>query len=367
MRYYNIVVSDPTTGQVLVPDPTGNVGFIATGGASATTGSGAPLAFGGSTAVSASTFSSQSLGRTLAGALNIELDIPVYDFSSPTGAAMLRVWGVGLKQIGQSSDLNGKTIEIYGGMAQGLPLANPAQAALLLRGTIFQAFGNWQGVNQSLDFVIYPETGSADSPLNIVIDWKAGMPLSDAIANALSTAFPSFRQTININPNLILPNDEPGYHQSLGQFARYINTISQKIIGGTYAGVKIVIRNGEFVVYDGTTATTPKPISFVDLIGQPTWIDLATVQIACVLRGDIQVGDYINLPQTQTVISAQSYSAYRNNLVFQGAFQVNYVRHVGNFRQPDGTAWVTVINAVSVPNSASATTGSGAPVAFGGA
>ena len=367
MRYYNIVITDPTTGQVLVPDPSGNVGFIYTGGASATSGSGAPVSFNGPPPASASTFTSLVNGVTLPGALNIELDVPVYDFANPTGAAVLRVWGVGLKQIGQSSDMNGKTIQIYAGMAKGLPLANPAQAGLILQGTIFQAFGNWQGVNQTLDFVIYPQTGSADSPMNIVLDWKAGAPLSTAIGTTLQTAFPTYTQTINISPNLVLPNDEPGYYQSLAQFSRYISDISKKIIGGTYSGVRIIIKNGAFYVYDGTTPTTPKPIVFTDLIGQPTWIDLATIQIPCVLRADLQVGDYISMPQTQVITSAQSYSQYRNSLVFQGSFQIVYVRHVGNFRQPDGTSWITVINAVTVPSTAgSATTGSGAPVAFNG-
>jgi hypothetical protein len=359
MRYYTIKIVDPTSGQTLIPDPTGTVGFVAAQSGSATTGSGAPLAFSSSsqTGDNSATWTSLVNGATIPGALNIELDVPLYDFASPTGAAVLRVWGVGLRQIGQSSDLNGKTIQIYAGMAKGLPLANPAEAGLILQGTIFQAFGNWQGVNQSLDFVIYPETGSADSPMNIVIDWKAGITLDQAIASTLKTAFPSYTQTIKISPKLVLPSDEPGYHQTLGQFARYINEISKKIIGGTYSGVRMVIKNGSFYVYDGTTTTTPKAIAFTDLIGQPTWIDLATVQIACVLRADIQVGDYISLPQTQTVVSAQSYSTYRNTLVFQGTFQVNYVRHVGNFRQPDGTSWITVIDAVTVPStSGSATT-----------
>jgi hypothetical protein len=286
-------------------------------------------------------------GSTLPGALTVELDIPVYTFETPAGAAYVRVWGIGLAEIGQSSNFNGKEIQVFGGMAKGLPLANPAQAGLLARGQIFQAFGNWQGVNQSLDFVFYASTGSASAPMNLVINWMAGMQLSAAINDTLQTAFPTYKRTINISPNLILSHDEPGLHQSLTQFASYINSVSKSIIGGAYSGVRMVIRNGEIFVFDGTTPTTPKKIVFTDLIGQPTWIDFGTIQIQCVMRADIQVGDYISLPQSQVTTTVQSNSQFRNSLVFQGSFLVNRVRHVGNFRQPDAASWVTVIDAAT--------------------
>jgi hypothetical protein len=367
MRFYNIVISDPTTGRVLVSDPSGATGFVQAPSNSATTGSGAPVGFDSPTASVAgvSTFTSLVNGLTIPGALNIELDIPVIEFATPRGAAHLKVWGVGLKQIGQSSDLNGKDISITAGMAKGLPLANPAQAGLVMEGTIFQAYGNWEGTNQSLEFVLYPKTGSPDDPMNLVINWKAGMPLATAIANTLQTAFPTYKQVIGINPNLVLPNDEPGYHQTLTQFAQYIKSISQNIIGGNYGGVSISVRNGVFYVFDGTTPTTPKEIAFTDLIGQPTWTSVATIQFACVMRADLQVDDYITLPQAQITTSAQSYSQYRNSLIFQGKFRVQSIRHVGNFRQADALSWLTIVEAYTVPpGPGAATTGSGAPVAF---
>jgi hypothetical protein len=53
------------------------------------------------------------------------------------------------------------------------------------------------------------------------------------------------------------------------------------------------------------------------------------------------------LPKAQVTTTAQSYPAYRNNLVFQGSFLVTRVRHVGNFRDPDAASWVTTIDAVT--------------------
>ncbi|MEX3914894.1 hypothetical protein AB4Y43_01420 [Paraburkholderia sp. BR10872] len=299
-------------------------------------------------------------GSTLPGALNIELDIPIYTYDAPAGYAYVRVWGIALTDIGQSSNFNGKTVRIFAGMAKGLPLANPAQAGLIAQGKIFQAFGNWQGVNQTLDFVFYADTGSADAPQNLVTNWTAGMLLSTAISNTLQTAFPTYKQSINISSNLVLSHDEPGVYQSLGQFASHINTISRSIVGGSYSGVRMLIRDNTFLVYDGTTPTTPKPIVFTDIIGQPVWKDLATIGIYCVLRSDIQVGDYISLPQSQVTTTAQSYSAFRNSLVFQGSFLVTRVRHVGNFRDPDAASWVTVIDATSVQTDGSSQNSAGA-------
>jgi hypothetical protein len=302
MRYYDVQISDPATGSI----------------------------------VKRFTSIDQASGSTLPGALNIEIDVPIYTYDVPAGAAFLRVWGIALTDIGQSSNFNGKTIKIFAGMAKGLA-----------QGRIFQAFGNWQGINQTLDFVFYADTGSAEAPQNLVLNWKAGMQLSVAISNTLQTAFPTYKQSISISQNLVLAHDEPGVHQSLTQFAGYINTISKSIIGGTYSGVRMLIRDDTFLVYDGTTPTTPKQIIFTDVIGQPVWKDFATIGLYCVLRHDIQVGDYIVLPKAQVTTTAQSYPAYRNNLVFQGSFLVTRVRHVGNFRDPDAASWVTTIDAVT--------------------
>src|ERR1700752_2385438 len=101
-----------------------------------------------------------TLGQTIPGALNVELDIPVFRMAEPAGAAYVRVWGISIKDIGQAFDLNGKNIEVSAGMAKGLPLANPKQSGLILQGTIQQAFGNWQGFDQTLDFVVNVTSGS---------------------------------------------------------------------------------------------------------------------------------------------------------------------------------------------------------------
>ena len=308
MRYYDIQIKDPSTGKLIRQ------------------------------------YTSYPNGKIDPNSLLVEMDIPVAPFSTPMGNAFVRVWGIGLKEIAQSSDLNGKTIEVYGGMQKGLPLANPAQSGLLMQGEIFQAFGNWQGVDQTLDIIIITGSGAQDSPKNIVIDWKAGTPLSEAIGTLLKTAFPDSFQFISINKNLVLSSDQVGYYESMDQFAAYIKGLSRSIIGGDYAGVEIFQKQGSFFVYDGSTQNNPRQLEFYDLVGQPTWINAGQIQAACVMRADLAVGDYVKLPVTQITTTAQSYSQYRNGSIFQGVYQIAFIRHIGNSRQPDANSWITTIN-----------------------
>lgn len=299
------------------------------------------------------TYTSQVNGKTDPGALNIELDVAAFNFATPIGNAMIRVWGVSLQTISQASDFNGANVKLYAGMAKGLPLANPQQQGLILQGTVFQAFGNWIGTDMTLDLVVVTDGGATQSnPANIVLDWKKGTPLADAIKNTMATAYPDYQVDININQNLVLTQDEPGYFQTVEQFAEYVKQVSLSIIPQNYSGVDITLQGKKFVVYDGTTQTNPKLIAFQDLIGQPTWIDPFSVQANCVLRSDISVGDFIKFPQTQTTTTAQSQSQARDKSTFQGTFQVDMVRHVGNYRQPDGGSWITTFNAHSQPQAA---------------
>lgn len=279
-------------------------------------------------------------------ALTVEFDIPVAAFATPLGGAYVRVWGVSLETIGQAADFNGADIKFYGGMKKGFPLANPAQSGLLVQGAVWQAFGNWVGTNMSLDLVIVANGSTApDQVQNIVWNWPAGTPMAQAIAETLKNAAPNIPQDINISANLVLSEDDAGQYDSLSSFASHIKATSQRVIGGTYAGVDILLFDNLFSVYDGTVATTVKQIDFNDLIGQPTWIAPNTIQFNCVLRADIKVGDTVRMPITRTVETQAALARFRDKSVFQGTFFVSLIRHVGNSRQPDGNSWITTVEA----------------------
>lgn len=297
-------------------------------------------------------FTSYANGRTNPGALQIEMDIPVAAFSSPHGLAFVKIWGVPLETISQTRDFNFKKIKVYGGFQKGLPLANPTQAGLLVQGYISQAFGNWIGKEMSLDIYISPGDGpqagaTRDTPKNLVLNWRKGSSLSEAIKSTLTTAYPGFTTKINIDSKLVLQNDEPGIFENLVQFSQYIQETSRNIIGKNYPGVSITLVDRVFNVFDGSQpGSQAKTVDFKDLIGQPTWIESPSIQFKCAMRSDFQVGDRVIMPKTVVTNSAQAQSSLINQKVsFTGEFEISVMRHVGNFRQPDASAWVTVYNA----------------------
>ncbi len=292
------------------------------------------------------------------GALNVELDVPVIPFDTPQGKGSVRVWGVPLRALGQAANLNGATFSLKGGMSAGLPLAKPQQAGLIVKGQVFQAFGNWQGVNQTLDLVLYP--GAAAEQLDLSFHWRAGTPLSVALAATFTQAFPGFSQSIAISPNLILPNDESGHYTTFPQFAKYIKRITlafgQRAFGASYRGVSMTIAGTTIKAFDGlgTSRSIVKALAFEDIIGQPTWINPTTVNFKTVMRADIAVGSEISFPTgivspyaLTTAAAAYPNAPARSKTVFQGKFEVVEVHHFGNFRQADADSWVTTFNAVA--------------------
>ena len=287
-------------------------------------------------------------GSVIMGALNVELDIPMAPLGVPAGDAYVRIWGIGLQDIGQSGDLNNLYLAIYGGMSKGLPLANPEQSGLLVKGQIFQAFGNWQDTTQTLDFVLKPNFGTLAAPANVVPFWKKGQTMASFISATLQAAFPKYSPIFRTTKVLIAPEDMPGYYNSIDEFAAWLRSMTSTMTSGVYTGVYITVKDSNFIVYDSSSTENPIAIKFTDLIGQPTWIGPQTVQLRAIMRADLWVGDYITLPAGQQSTTAQSLSQYRNSLVFTGKYQIVQMRHVGNFRQPDANSWVSIIDAVLV-------------------
>jgi hypothetical protein len=334
MRYYRIVVTDPASGNVITPP-----GFS-------------------SAILGGATYTSFVNGKTLPAAWNVELDIPVIDAATSQGYSGARVWGVSVAEVAQANDLTGKNIAIYGGMQKGLPLANPAQAGLLVSGNIFQCFGNWQGPIQTLDFVISPGpamgsnppgVGSLAKPRNLTLNWQGGQPLGDALKAALQAGFPGFTVNVAISNDIVRPaGDTPaGRYSTLEQISQVARSISLAAIKTPgYSGISIVPVGTTIEVFDGTQNSNSSPtvdIAFQDLIGQLTWIESPNISFKTVMRGDLSVGRKLTLPKTVITNTAQANSSLINQkATFQGGFRVISMRHVGDFRAPSAEAWVTV-------------------------
>lgn len=342
MRYYDITITDAKSGQVIRPASLANLGLP-------------------------STFSSFVNGQSLPGALNVEINAPVFNFSVPLPGTYVRIWGISLAEISQSADLAGCGIIVRAGMQAGLPLANPAQAGVIIQGTIYQAIGNWVGTDMTLDLFILPPTGQTNSPsLNFSFNWKANTLLKDAIDSTLRTAMPSFTRVIAISDKLKMSSTQSGIYSDLAAFSHAIADLSQAQqfkgtitkSGAPYTGVKISINQKTLVVVDdtqdttGSTATNPKEIAFRDMVGQPTWFSPTQMNLKLVMRADLSVNDYIKMPSglASPFVLTQPGAAFpnspsRNESSFKGTFLVISQQHFGSFRQPTADAWVTSVNA----------------------
>ena len=278
------------------------------------------------------------------GALNIMLDLYIYPQATPMGNSTIVVEGVDPVVLSNAQSFANQTIELRAGMGPGLPLANPAQAGLILQGEVFQVFGNWEGAEQNIAFVVIPSPYTLSNPGNIVLNWTAGTPLATALTNTLQTAYPNATLRVNVS-NTVLSHTEVHACATLTQLAQFLSGI-------TTTDLTITANGSVITVADNIYKPAPKTLVFTDFIGQPMWLKPNQIQIRTVLRSDVQVNDIIQMPQgfsnmpgfvQTTQQSLPSLNNYKSAI--QGQFTVTDIRHVGNLRQPNGNAWCTIINA----------------------
>jgi hypothetical protein len=348
VRYYKITLSNIKTGQPLIIP--------------SLVGSGMPPG------VITSTIAD---GTVNPGALNIEIDaiqnpLHVGDLSS-----YVRIWGLSLTELSQSFNLNpvpgqGPTtnITLSAGMSKGYPLANPAQQGLLINGVVNQAFGNWVGVDQTLDIYFGPPTGNQIVPANVTFTWASGESLAAMLARVIKQVLPNAQQSININPARIANQDKVGSYETFTQLAQAVRDFTQNGLSPTDTGVFMAYDGQVVQVFEGSPAaatTGIKQIAFTDLLGQVTWAEPQLINAKLVMRGDLNINDTIQFPQgIVTTTTAPAMSAYggtgsqnpSNSLTFgNNKFNIQRIQHWGNFRQPDATAWNTSIWAsVIAPN-----------------
>ena len=324
MRYYDLIISNPTTNAII------------------------------------RRWTSHPNGVSQApdtGALNIEFDVMVANLgpAESPGGSVVTVEGIALTDLFQAQQFVGMNVMLKGGMGKGLPLANPDQSGVLLVGQVFQAFGNWVGTEMTLDLVVIGvDPYSLDAPGNFTVNWPGGLPMNAAIGQVLTQAYPGVKQNFNIQPGIVFPNAEYGAFSTLRQFAAFVLALTQGYGTPSYPGISITIQGGQFFIYDNTPGRVAVPFAFNDFVGQPTWIGAGQMQVSTVLRADIQVGNQVQMPKglhgapgiTTSFYNPASPQPPQYQSGFQGQFQVYGIRHVGCFRDPNGRNWVTIFNCV---------------------
>ena len=299
-------------------------------------------------------------------AQNIEFDIPITTYDAPVGEGTITIHGVSLQDLQQANSWGlhptgstwqaGMNVTLRAGMQKGLPLANPKQAGLILSGQVVQAFGNWEGTDMTLDLVVQAAAYSIEKPGNIVLTWRAGTELSTALKNCLSVAFPDLPSQINISSGLVLPYDVVHMAATLTDLATWLLQFTDHRL---LDPVLIAFNAGTITVIDAQYVAPTRQIVFTDLIGQPVWIEPGVMQSKFVRRADLQVGGTIQMPQGLQDLpgivltqAASQPSQLRTHTTFPSQFYVRELRHIGNFRSPDGSQWATVANCIIPPGAA---------------
>jgi hypothetical protein len=299
-------------------------------------------------------------------ALQIEMDVAVYFGSAGDMKSSLFLYGVSLDDLKQSHNFKSLAIEVRGGMSKGLPLATPSQYGTLFTGFIWEVYGNWVGTDMELGFAIMPTEYTADKPGAFTFRWAKGQTLATALGNTLSIALPGYKQNITISPSLVAPATHHGHYRTLGELADTVTQFTKLNFAGTsqnYPGVLIGVFNGSVIVTDGTTSQSALQIDFTDFIGQPTWVEVDTLQFQAVMRSDIGLGRFVQMPRflsnaatklgkqgannipgfiTQSAAAMPSQVRYLST--FSGPFLVKSLRQVGNSRSASGEGWVTVVS-----------------------
>jgi hypothetical protein len=363
MRFYDIVIRQ--NGKVFHPDSMQGMGF---------------------TDVSYSSLTSSRLPNP--SALDLYIDIPAFFMSAPRQGAMIRLSGISLKDIAQVTHLVDADIEVYAGMLDGyLPLAKHFSPDLLTKGLIWQTSGNWEPNNTTLD--IYITTPTTRNPAlgtgaraNLAFEWPVGQPLKSALQKFLDQAYGKSSGnpngatiTLEISDQLIARAPFVGNYGDFTEFCQQLKRFTQdgfrtikRLDNAPYRGVELFWRNNTIYAVDGTqppstgssthTEKSPLEIKFEELIGQPGWKTFNELVFKTIMRGDIALADYIKLPSTlaspyvltggggQQAPNDQLGMGLpsKNSLTFSGTFQVQEVRHVGQFRQATGLSWTTTVD-----------------------
>jgi hypothetical protein len=309
-------------------------------------------------------FSSQSgFGLDNYSCLKVDLDIYQNAYHQYASNGYVRVFGINLKDLGQIGNYNpvitpdGKKIQLCGiiiqvGMSKGLPYANPRQRGIILQGSILQAFANWQGTEVTLDLVIVPGYVDSNSLRNIPLTLKKDQELTVAVKQALRTAYPTTNINGSFSDGLKYTEDTQAQNFDLLTLSSTVNQISKSIKKDpTYTGAVITSNaEGFFLTDSAITPTATRQIAFTDVIGNLTWLGINTIQAKVVMRGDLNIGDYISFESGIPVLNiVNNSSQYRNKISFNGVFFITKLHHTGSSRQADGNAWVTIIEAI-IPN-----------------
>jgi hypothetical protein len=275
------------------------------------------------------------------GSLHIELDaVLTADFGS-SSYVTLSIYGLPIKYQLSAKDMQEKYINIYGGHKPGLPLANPSQYGLIVKGAIFFSTGIREGNQNYITLSIYPSSFDFGYPSNTTIVVKKGENAGAALKQSIAASGYGGNINVVVSQKNIAQSDMYGAYASFEQMCYDV-----------YEKFKISIifnsSTGSLDIFDDEIVRNPpkiKTIEIFDSIGQPTFTGIETATAKLSLRGDIFVGDTIKI--VDKVLTRQTRDAFavntRSRLGFKGLFFVNSTTHTASYYSKDDASWSTTL------------------------
>ena len=114
------------------------------------------------------------------------------------------------------------------------------------------------------------------------------------------------------------------------------------------AKVETAVPANAVTVTDWSQSPNTVVIDYTDLIGQPAWIEPNVIFFSSVMRADLVPPCTVMLPQVQFGIDFSGLNTgaahaltltHPKRIAYTGTLQLQKVRHVGDSRSPDGSAW----------------------------
>jgi len=293
--------------------------------------------------------SHDSNGLQKKGFLKFELNVVLMGKGENSNKGVIKLWGLGLKEIFTGSDYFNQPISVKVGMNNGLPFANPKSKGVAFTGMVFgRAFPVHTGLDQYLELMIITGVPMA-MPDYIALEWNQGEKLSTVLERALK----GLPVTISIRDDLALFDDDnpnrPRHARFKGveDFSQFLEFVSKQSVKETgYLGVKVFPTNKGLLITDGSQPQTAKKLEIYDFIGQPTFQQFGVYDAELICRGDLQAGDAVTFPDRMLLrLNQNAVQAERDSdvLSLKGDFIITQIAYNLNSRGNSARDWGMVI------------------------
>ncbi len=254
--------------------------------------------------------------------------------------------------------LYGMRVRLYAGMEitpMTAKLKYGGTYGMITDGYITAAIPEWNGKDTQLTIIIQPYNPSKKKPY--VFDVKIGDAMVPKIIEAYSAIAGTIINFDTGNESFVSTTEYDAIVRSMSDIDKLITEQHEYNLMQTQSGYKL---SPAASLTNITISSTSQIIALQegDFIFQPSLVNLAEVAITLMMRSDIRIGDVVTIPQDIWVgLSALDVVRNADSLIemfkgktlfsmFSGSFKINKVWQIGDARNIDPQAWVTIVNGI---------------------